>query len=54
MHCYGLPQHALGGKIINVASILFRCTFVLSQQYQTLNELRIHKCLRYDFADRKM
>ena len=31
MHCYGLPQHALGGAEINVASILFRCTFVLPQ-----------------------
>ena len=29
--CYGLPQHALGGGEINVASILFRCTFVLPQ-----------------------
>ena len=36
MHCYGLPQHALGGGKINVASILFRCTFVLPQQYQAL------------------
>ena len=31
MHCYSMPQHALGGGKINVASILLRCTFVLPQ-----------------------
>ena len=39
MHCYGWPQHALGGGAvkINVTSILCRCTFVLPQQQKVQN-----------------